>query len=242
MKKSNLIKRFGADGERQDKLNSLKTWQYIGIVFGIFCFILMILFSSLEDDYYEYEKSAREMYSMLKWVCGGIGLLEIICSPIILYSYSKSEAVLAETFLAVYDDHVEGLSFNNVNSGISKFFSVTYDDIADIYISVADESITGINLKIHTTNDIYKCCAIENNGEAADLIREQKAIYEQSLETQENILKETKPCEATDTSTTFENLDTSITTENIQNKFCIYCGEELKNEALFCNKCGKKCE
>jgi len=210
------IKRFNAEPQEFNKLSGQKTREILSIVLGVLLLVMSFVFGNLQEE--NWYKSESEMYGVLKMCCIFVGLIELVLSPVLLYELSKTENKLSSTYIALYEDRIKGIHFNNSAMGVP--FEIPYTDIIEATVLTGSAfSNKGNNICINATSGTYLCYAIEQKSIAVKMINEQKAKYDEMMR-------------LNDSKQEFE-------LSGMAKRYCTYCGTTLPKDASFCYKCGK---
>lgn len=256
---SSYTRRFGADAVYSEKISKLQTRFIIELVLGILSFFAAILFAEMEKDIRNLE--FRDIYNVLKYLFIGIGLLEVIMSPIQLWANSKTVNKLNNTFITVEEDKVSGIQYNNPDAGA--FFELPYSELTQAIALPEDATMNTIELQTKTFR--YKCFAIADKAIAVKLINDKKAEFDARAsavhyaQPQYDTIGYTQPLynnagvyarhdsNPVPTETLVQTAVQNASADNFRSetaqsgtKYCMYCAAELPSEAAFCFKCGKK--
>lgn len=222
-------RRFNGDPFLFDKISRIKTKQIIGCAIGVACIVGFFIFAGMQEE--ARTRDAYDFFKMIKILCIAFGALNIVMSPIVLYTAYKDEQKLSRSYIEVSDSGVSGVCFSHKSDITGHFFNVSYDDIVGANVISCPEAHDGNNMLIKTKSDNYYGYSIDNHVLAVRVIEQKRAEYQ----AKKRLEAEPKP------EPEKPKNNQEVTDENNEHaeKYCFYCGTALPKAAKFCYSCGK---
>ncbi len=233
-------KRFNVESSVVESVSKQRIRYVVEICIAVFLVILGFVFMNMEEDSYEYEKSAREIFGILKFLCFGIAGIMSVSNIVLLYALSVQENVLCRIYICLHDEGIEGVKCN-CNKENAVPFQIYYDDLVDVTLGWDAESRTN-KICFRTTSQRIECFFIENATAIVGIVNEKLAEYQEKHQEYENEqVSDNKVEESVSTVYTMKQGANQVNPDGeIATKYCMYCGIKISKEALFCSSCGKK--